>query len=217
MSVFILKIIALTSMVIDHYGAIFQDNLIFFRIIGRLAFPVYCFLLVEGYYHTSNIKKYAIRLFIFALISELPFDLAFFGKLEFSHQNIFFTLFIGLSAMYFLDKAREKTNFYRDAVIIIACAAAFLFSVDYGIVGIVYILVFYYTRSFVALRRFKTIAFIMLLANIPLYWIQQFSILSLPLIYFYNEKPGPQNKFLQIAFYAAYPLHLLLFYFINTM
>lgn len=217
MNVFALKIIALTAMVIDHYGAIFQDNITFFRIIGRLAFPIYCFLLVEGYYHTGNLKKYAIRLFIFALISELPFDLAFFGRIDFSHQNIFFTLFIGLSAIYVLDKAREKTNFYRDAVIITACVAAFILSVDYSVVGIVYILTFYYTRSLVNLKKFKITVFIMLLSNIPLSWIQQFSLLSLPVIYFYNGEPGPRNKFLQMAFYAAYPLHLLMFYFINTM
>ena len=95
MSSLVLKITALITMIIDHYGAIFQGNIIIYRIIGRLAFPIYCFLLVEGYTHTSNIKKYASRLIAFAIISEIPFDLAFFGKIGFEHQNIFFTLFIG--------------------------------------------------------------------------------------------------------------------------
>jgi hypothetical protein len=92
MSVLVLKTLALFTMVIDHYGAIFQSDIIIYRIIGRLAFPIYCFLLVEGYFHTSNIKKYAARLLIFAFISEIPFDLAFFGHVGFEHQNIFFTL-----------------------------------------------------------------------------------------------------------------------------
>ncbi|NLC03985.1 MAG: TraX protein, partial [Tissierellia bacterium] len=96
MSILILKIIALISMVIDHYGAIFQSGIDIYRIIGRLAFPIYAFLLVEGYTHTRDVKKYGRRLLIFALVSELPFDLAFYGKLSFTHQNIFFTLFIGL-------------------------------------------------------------------------------------------------------------------------
>ncbi|MFA7532979.1 MAG: TraX family protein, partial [Tissierellaceae bacterium] len=92
MNVFILKLIALTSMIIDHYGAIFHGDVILYRIIGRLAFPIYAFLLVEGYFHTRNVKKYGLRLFIFALISEIPFDYAFYGGLSFVHQNIFFTL-----------------------------------------------------------------------------------------------------------------------------
>src|SRR5690554_6284341 len=93
MTSLILKILALTTMIIDHYGAILQSNILIYRIIGRLAFPIYCFLLVEGYFNTSNVKNYAKRLFIFALISEIPFDLVFYGQIGFEHQNIFFTLF----------------------------------------------------------------------------------------------------------------------------
>ena len=111
MNVLILKIIVLLSMIIDHYGAIFHSGVDMYRIIGRLAFPIYAFLLVEGYSHTSNVKKYASRLFLFALISECPFDLAFYSKLEFMHQNIFFTLFIGLVLMCLLDNKDGKYNF----------------------------------------------------------------------------------------------------------
>jgi hypothetical protein len=215
MNVFILKIIALTTMIIDHYGAIFQSDIMIFRIIGRLAFPIYCFLLVEGYFHTSDVKKYAKRLLIFALISEVPFDLAFFNKVGFTHQNIFFTLFIGLVTIYILDNKEGKFNFNRDVVIVVACIISILLSVDYNAIGIIYILVFYFTINHEKFKKFKTVGIVMLIVNFIFSVIQQFSLLALLIVYKYNGKPGPRNKFLQISFYAAYPIHLLIFYFIK--
>lgn len=222
MNVFILKIIALTTMIIDHYGAIFQGDTMFFRMIGRLAFPIYCFLLVEGYFHTSDVKKYAKRLFIFALISEVPFDLAFYNKLGFVHQNIFFTLFIGLAAIYIVDNREGKYNFNKNtvvliktAVILISCVLATLLSVDYSAIGIIYILVFYFTRNYDKFKRFITIVPIMLIVNFSASIFQQFSLLALPLLYSYNGELGPKNKILQISFYVAYPLHLMIFYIIK--
>ena len=84
MSTFALKLIAIITMAIDHVTAVFIPNntevYLVGRLIGRLAFPIFAFLLVEGFFHTSNIKKYLTRLGIFALISELPFDLAFYNS-----------------------------------------------------------------------------------------------------------------------------------------
>lgn len=215
MNVFILKIIALTTMIIDHYGAIFQSNTMYFRMIGRIAFPIYCFLLVEGYFHTGNVKKYAARLFIFALISEIPFDLAFYSELGFIHQNIFFTLFIGLAAIYMLDNKGENNNLYRDMIILASCTLAYLLNVDYGIIGIVYILTFYFTRNQDKHNRFKNTGIIMLVVNFSSSIYQQFSLLALPLLYLYDGELGPKNKIMQISFYTAYPLHLIIFYIIK--
>lgn len=78
------------------------------RAIGRIAFPIFCFLLVEGFLHTRNVKKYLVRLFIFALISDVPFDLAFFAEIGLNHQNVFFTLFLGVSALACIDYVRHK-------------------------------------------------------------------------------------------------------------
>lgn len=214
MNVLFLKIIALATMIIDHYGAIFQSGENIYRIIGRIAFPVYCFLLVEGYFHTGDVKKYGKRLLLFAVVSEIPFDLAFYGKIGFAHQNIFFTLFIGLAAVYFIDN-EGKFNFNKSLVIAAAGILAMVLSVDYSIMGVIYILSFYYTRNFPRKKQILYMAGIMLFTNLMSSPLQQFSLLALPLIYFYNGEPGLKNKFLQIMFYAAYPLHLMLFYFLK--
>ncbi len=215
MSGLLLKITALLTMIIDHYGAIFQPNIAIYRIIGRLAFPVYCFLLVEGYTHTSNVRKYAARLLVFALISEIPFDLAFFGEIGFVHQNIFFTLFIGLAAIYFIDNKDGIYKFDKTLVIVAATVLATVLKTDYQFIGIVYILSFYFTKNQPKTKRLTIIAVIMILTNLSAGWMQQFSVLALIAIYFYNNEQGVKNKFLQMGFYIAYPLHLLIFYLIN--
>jgi len=217
MSSLLLKIIALVTMIIDHYGAIFQSNILYYRIIGRLAFPIYCFLLVEGYTHTSNLKKYASRLLVFAFISEIPFDLAFNGKLGFAHQNIFFTLFIGLAAIYFIDNKEGKYNVDKTLIIVAACILATLLQTDYQFIGIIYILSFYFTRNLIMKKRLQIVALIMIAINLFAGWLQQFSLLALIVIYFYNNEQGFKNKLLQISFYAAYPLHLLIFYIYNLV
>lgn len=214
MNVFALKLIALITMIIDHYGAIFQRGIIEYRIVGRLAFPIYAFLLVEGYFHTRDIKKYASRLLLFAFISEIPFDLAFTGRIEFTHQNIFFTLFIGLMAMYFMDKVEDK-NSKKTLVAMLAMISATILYVDYSFIGIVYILAFYFTRGMGKKERIVKVGLIFLVVNLALVgYTQQFAIFSLILIYFYNGELGPRNKLLQTFFYLMYPLHLLIFYFI---
>lgn len=214
MSVFTLKLIALITMIIDHYGAIFRADIQIYRIIGRIAFPIYSFLLVEGYFHTKDIKKYARRLLLFAFISEIPFDLAFNGRIEFMHQNIFFTLFIGLMTMYFIDN-QEKYKVNKRIIIILAMLLATVLSVDYSFIGIVYILSFYFTRHMDINRRMIIVGTAMLVINFSLIgFTQQFAIFSLLLIYLYNGELGPRNKFLQALFYIMYPLHLLIFYFL---
>lgn len=215
MNVLILKIIALLTMIIDHYGAIFHDGVEIYRILGRLAFPIYCFLLVEGYFHTSNVKKYGLRLFIFAVISELPFDLAFYNKLEFKHQNIFFTLLIGLITMYLLDN-RGKYKLNKQMILLFGLFLSLVLSVDYSFIGLIYILSFYYTKDYSNTERLYIVGIILLVTNFLFSsFTQQFALFSLFPIYFYNGEPGPKNKFIQMLFYTAYPLHLIIFYIIN--
>ena len=151
-----LKLIAVISMLIDHTSAVILEQIpgleapaFFMRIIGRAAFPIYCFLLVEGFYHTRSRAKYAGRLFLFALISEVPFDLAFSRRMwDFSSNNVFFTLLFGLLVIWGVEGIKqkfvadvygEKAAAIRVILIIVTVAAggflALLFRTDYDLSG----------------------------------------------------------------------------------
>lgn len=208
MSTFGLKLIAIISMTIDHVGAIFFPDIIVFRIIGRLAFPIFAFLLVEGFINTKNVFKYASRLLIFAFISEIPFDIAFKDKiLEFSHQNVMFTLFIGLVVIYLCEK--YKKWFHRITVGIIGMGIAYFLKVDYTFVGIFMIFAFYLLRK----QKLQNIIAQGLINLVVVGGTQMYGVLSMIPISFYNGKTG-RFKF-KLFFYIFYPAHLLLLYYIK--
>ena len=206
---FALKWIAMVCMLIDHTGAVLFPQYIQMRIIGRLAFPIYCFLLVEGAVHTKDIRKYELRLLAFALLSELPFDLAFYTRPDFRHQNVFFTLFLGLLVVEQYQKKRENLNSLLTFVIAIACmAAAELLNTDYGAAGIIFILLFYALYGRAVLKQGAFVAMNFLLYGIS---VQAYAgIAALPML-LYNGKRGPSMKYF---FYLFYPLHLIGIYFI---
>ena len=143
-----LKCIAMASMLTDHIGYVLFPQYLILRMIGRLAFPIYCFLLVEGAMHTGNIRKYEIRLLAFALISELPFDYAFYGGIRWESQNVFFTLLFGVLA---IDLAQQSKNKLMVGLIfVLMVAAAEVMGTDYGGAGIVFIFCYYllYDRKY---------------------------------------------------------------------
>lgn len=221
-----LKIIAVISMLIDHIGAslliqelkyhytahLYQIYAVMRHLIGRLAFPIYCFLLVEGFNRTKNRMRYAGRLFLFALISEIPFDLAFSGAMvDSSHQNVFFTLLIGLLMMWGMAEI-EKRNILRGfkmvgylAVILLAAAVAKIFSVDYGARGIAAIALLYLFRK----KKVEQI----IAGCIAFLW-EVTAPLAFLFVAFYNGKRGLKMKYM---FYIFYPLHLLILYFISVI
>lgn len=108
-------IASMNSDMMDHWmsqgtNAVLLISCSIMRLIGRFGFPIFCFLLIEGFVHTRSRKKYALRLFLFCLISEIPFDLAMTGKWYYpSYQNVFFTLFIGFLAMCGYDYVQKHT------------------------------------------------------------------------------------------------------------
>ncbi len=160
-----LKRIACLSMLLDHIGASLLENGLFkqgafwpgdvqldgvLRLVGRLAFPIYCFLLVEGFLHTHDLKKYALRMLGFALISEGPFDWAFFSGVYWGHQNVYFTLLLGLLAMKALDTYQTPEGMPTLKGILGAAACflgAALLHCDYDVLGLALILALYMTRK----------------------------------------------------------------------
>ncbi|NLJ90656.1 MAG: hypothetical protein GX323_07120 [Clostridiales bacterium] len=234
MSGYSLKLIAVITMLIDHVTAVTipPSHPFYFigRAIGRLSFPIFCFLLVEGYKHTSNLKKYLLRLLAFAFLSEFPFDFAFYNPLENSsylyHQNIFFTLLIGLLVLaltgyikaYFRDKRDELEslgsgqtklntislveNLLKILVLIIGCLMAFILRTDYSYVGILMIWAFYRYRN-----NRQMLYIWLLMINIMYGYLQVLAVASLFFISQYNGERGKYvNKYI---FYGFYPIHLL--------
>jgi len=207
MSSFQLKLIAITSMLIDHTGAVVFPDLIGFRIVGRLAFPLFAFLIAEGYHYTSNLKLYFLRLSIFALISQYPFWLAFGFD---AGLNIFFTLAIGLMAIHLHEK-------YENFILIIGVAfIADLISTDYGMFGVLLIYLMHICRD--DFRKMLTYIGVLYIFVFPLsgllasedsiqYFIQIFALLSFVFIGYYDGREGIKLKFL---FYLFYPVHLLI-------
>lgn len=206
LSGFALKWIAMISMLIDHTGAVLFPQYIQMRMIGRLAFPIYCFLLVEGAVHTSDIRKYEIRLLLFALVSELPFDLAFYTRVDFRHQNVFFTLFLGLVVVEQYQKRRQKLSSFL--IFIAAMVLSEVMHTDYSAAGIVFIVLFYLLYQY---KTGKQAVFVV--ANFLMYGtsVQAYAgLAALPML-LYNGKRGPSMKYF---FYVFYPLHLLILWLI---
>ena len=212
MTSFQLKIIAIITMLIDHIGSVLFPEIIAFRIIGRLAFPLFAFLLTEGYIHTSNLKKYIFRLAIFSLISQYPFMLAFGFD---AGLNIFFTLTIGLTAIYLSDHYQSYLPFFILAIL------ADLIHTDYGMFGVLLIFLIYQYKSnfkkmMIYIIALYSIFYLIggLSAGIGAihYYIQFFALLSFILIAYYSGREGRKAKYL---FYIFYPGHLLILSFFS--
>ena len=138
-----LKYLALLAMTADHIAVICRP-VPGFRTFGDLAVPLFAFLLVEGFFHTSNRKKYALRLGIFALVSEVPFDLAFRSSiLEFTYQNVMVTLFIGFLTIWAMEVLRRKNPAWMAVAAGLGVLTGYLARSDYGWKGIILILIFY--------------------------------------------------------------------------
>ncbi len=192
-----------------HFWYRFDDVL---RAIGRLAFPIFCFLLVEGFLHTKNVKKYALRLGLFALISEIPFDLAFNGRfLEASYQNVFYTLLIGLLMLiglkYFEETLPPHISWLRFIVALTCILLAVFLRTDYDAFGIMLIFLLYEFRSLPKLRCIAG-AILMLFNSTT-------GCLAFLLVWFYNGERGKQLP--KYFFYAFYPVHLILLYFVRLL
>jgi len=200
-----LKWIAITAMLIDHVaaGGFIPQETVFYgisRAVGRIAFPLFAFLLVQGYQHTSNQRRYIVRLLGFAVLSEVPFNLAFYGRaLAPEHQNIFFTLSLGLAGIGLFERYGSSHWWVVPPVLLFPPLFAQFFAFDYGLYGIVIIYLLAYTRDvwWVQLGSAFVLLIISHIAGV-------FALIPITL---YNGRRGKQNKGL---FYVIYPLHLVL-------
>ena len=216
MSAFVLKIIALISMFMDHIGYLIFGNISFFNYIGRLAFPIFAFQISEGYVHTSNLKKYFLRLLLFAFISQIPFML-FHSMISTSFSlNIFFTLLLGLASIYIYNKSKYKV--LGIAISILLGLLANYTNCDYGFYGVAIILIFYIFKNNVLYANIFFILATLIKYLIPainngfyIIYLYLFIFTCLPSFFIaaYNGKKGKNTKYL---LYLFYPIHLLIIY-----
>lgn len=227
---FSLHIMAMIFMLCDHlWGTIVQGN-DWLTCIGRLTFPIYAFMIVEGYFHTKNLKKYVGRLLIFAILSEIPFNLAMGSRLFYPiHQNVLWSFLISIGLIHWNEKVKEKKLWKRILVgfasILIGSIVGIITFVDYYHAGILMVLVFYFFRHkkwWCYLGQFICMWYINcdMLGGLQYemnvlgqtYFIsrQGFALLALIPIWFYKGKQGYHSKTLQFIYYAFYPVHLLI-------
>lgn len=209
-----LKIIALASMVLDHLGILFFPDIYILRIVGRIAFVLYAFMLVEGYFYTKNYKKYISKIFIWSLISEIPFDLAFYNKwFYFETQNIFFTLLLGLICLKLIDSTKQI--FLKFIVILLIILLAIVFRVDYSWYGVTLIVSFHFFRNN-DIFKFTFAQVLSMFASLKILFFQMFAFLGLIPIAMYNGKKG---KIIGDIYYSFYAIHitvlLIIKYFIK--
>lgn len=206
---FTLKMIAIISMLIDHVGAILFPQIVILRIIGRLAFPIFAYTLTEGFFYTHDLKKYMLRMGLLALVSEIPFDLANTGKiLEFGHQNVFFTLFLGLVMLRLFTKLTGKVE--QCLMVIGLFLLAEFLRTDYSSMGLLMIFMFYIFRE----RAGVKIAIISVINILLMGYIQAFGALAMIPISLHNGKQGRKMKYF---FYLFYPVHLLILYIVSMV
>ena len=224
MSGSILKLIACLVMLIDHMAAFLPGDFMdmketlfmignkaislrmLMHYIGRTAFPLFAFLITEGFTHTHDRKKYGINLLIFALISEIPWNLVHTGELFYSRQNVFFTLLLGYLGLCAIDYYK---NDMKKTFIVLAglLGISLLLRADYTCFGFGFIILLYMLKD----RRLKAI---MGCCMLPSRWIG--GLAFIPILMYNGERGFAKAKWIKYAFYIFYPLHLLVLYLIRT-
>lgn len=226
-----LHILAMGFMLCDHLWGTIVPGHDWLTCIGRIAFPIYAFLLVEGYFHTKNLKKYVSRLLIFAILSEIPFNLAMGSRVFYPiHQNVLWSFLIALWLIHLNEKARKSGKVWKRILtggltVILGYILGLVTMVDFYHAGILMVLVFYFFRGRKWWCFLGQIVFLwyintellggygyefQLWGQTHFFQRQGFAMLGLIPIWLYRGKQGYHNKFIQYGCYAFYPLHLLI-------
>lgn len=225
-----LHILAMAFMLMDHLWATLLPAQEWLTCVGRIAFPIFAFMAVEGYFHTHNLKKYLLRMLIFAVISEVPFDLMYGGTWFYPvHQNVIWTLMMGLVGIHLMETVRKKKSTFvyilvSAIVVILGGLLGTLSMVDYYGIGVLTVFIFYFFRQ----RKWWCLLGQML----ALYWVnvellgglmypirlfgmefelcqQGLALLALLPIWLYRGRQGYHSKPFQYFCYAFYPIHML--------
>lgn len=229
----ILKVIAICAMFIDHVAWVFvpANSLLgsIMHFIGRMTMPIMSFFIAEGFYHTKSVKKYAIRLLIFAIISQIPFAYFQTATLEPVHStfsaallsfNVIFTQLYGLLILWMMKSSKSSIGRVPKNILIFCLIALSLIS-DWSIFGVAFIIIFGLDHGDFKKQaiRFSTIAIVLVITSaLVTSWYEVFSqlgmFLALLFLYFYNGKRGGKwlNKW---VFYWFYPAHLLIIGFLK--
>lgn len=213
-----LKLLAVLTMLIDHLAAFWWYDLpqfqtvwfsighrsvtpvVLMRMIGRLALPLFCFLIVEGFIHTRSRRRYGINLAVFAVLSEIPWNLVHCGKLFFPAQNVFFTLLLGYLGLCAIEYFKQRKGAMAAALLGLLVVSVFL-RADYGCFGYGFILLLY------ALREHKLLQAVIGCCVLPSRWIG--GLAFIPINMYNGERGFVRGPVWKYAFYLFYPLHLL--------
>ena len=226
-----LHIMAMAFMLCDHlWGTIVPGN-DWLTCLGRISFPIFAFMIVEGYFRTGNLKKYVRRLLLFALLSEIPFNLAMGSRLFYPiHQNVLWTFLIALGLMHWNEKARASQKLWKQ--ILVGCATVLLgyilgllTMVDFYHAGVLTVLVFYFFRrrtwwcylgqliclAYINLEMLGGLGYEINLFGETVFLARQgLALLALIPIWLYRGRQGHYNKVIRYTYYAFYPVHLLI-------
>lgn len=215
-----LKGIACLTMLLDHIGATMVQGYTL-RIIGRIAFPIFCFLMAEGAFYTKNPYQYGLRLVIGMLLSEIPFDLALRGNLTWAYQSVMVTLLLGFLTVEITQHSR------LDIIKLLAVAGGFALAewanTDYGGYGVLLIVLFSQTRGKLWLQTVMVAMFAWMMNSIriPVFGymipIEMFAVFAMIPIALYSGKKATSNRGVQWGFYLFYPFHLTALLFIKMI
>ena len=210
---FSLHVMAMAFMLCDHLWATFMTNQEWMTCVGRVAYPIFAFMIVEGYFHTSNLKAYVKRLFLFALLSEIPFNLVMGSRLFFPiHQNVLFTFLIGISILT------------GAGTVVLGTVLGIVTFVDFYNGGVLMILTFYFFRGrkwwcyagqlaamyYINWEILSGFSYELELFGEPVFFVRQgFALLALIPIWLYRDEQGYHSKGFKYFCYGFYPIHLL--------
>lgn len=241
-----LKLIACLTMLIDHIGYeivyplysgisivrstdmmpahILYNVYYLCRMVGRIAMPIFAFLLVEGFHHTRNRKRYILRLAMGALLSEIPYNLVISGEIFWQQQSVMVTLLLGLLALMAMERCSGPG--WKAVVMLPFAVLAELLSTDYGWAGVVLVALFELSRELYGRNLVRTGGMIVLFHYMSSYVMQigNFSIpmqvlgvLSMLFIANYDGRKLTGSRAVQWGFYLFYPVHLLLLWMLGQL